>query len=64
MEKQRGIKITNVDDKKQCDIYVVGGSKSQGETVSVDVEKISKTNPYRTGALIIVDKHGDYYQAI
>ena len=23
MEKERGITITNVDDKKQCDIHVV-----------------------------------------
>lgn len=26
MEKERGIKITNVDKQKQCDIHVVSGS--------------------------------------
>ena len=26
MEKHRGIKITNVDKQKQCDIHVVSGS--------------------------------------
>jgi hypothetical protein len=27
MEKERGIKITNVDEKKQCDIHVVSNQR-------------------------------------
>jgi hypothetical protein len=29
MEKDRGIIITNVDDKKQCDIHFVSNSKAE-----------------------------------
>ena len=47
MEKERGITITNVDKKKQCDIHVVSKSfDCEGERVVGEVGRCEKLCNY------------------
>jgi hypothetical protein len=45
MEKERGITIINVDDKKQCDIHVV--SNTEGKLLCEDCNKVDRYLVFR-----------------